>query len=302
MLLKGRTIPSELLVLRYLSTRMELTEKDKMRYFNLEKGFEGELKLDQLLEDHTEERYIINDLLLEINNSHFQIDTLIISQEAIYLIDVKNFQGDYCLEAEKLYSLPTNREYKNPITQLKRSESLFRQLLQNLKVNYLTEASVIFINPEFTLFQAPPNLPMILPTQISRFFKTLNNTPSILNDGHKKLAQTLISLHQSKNPYSITAEYNYDKLQKGVYCKSCNSFLTTIKNSELICRNCGGREKINLAVLRNIEEFKMLFPERKITTQSISEWCNVDLDKRTFRRILQKNYTAFGKTKDTYYE
>lgn len=302
MLLKDRSESDELLAMRYLHTRTELTEKEKYHYLNLEKGYEGELKFDQLAESLQEERYIINDLLLEVNNSYFQIDTLIISQGVIHLLEIKNFQGDCYIENDKLYAVTTGREYKNPVDQLKRNATLFRQLLQNLKQSYLVEASVIFINPEFTLYQAPKDQPIVFPTQVNRFLKDLNKTPSKLNDGHKKLSQKLISLDKIKNQFTALPKYNYDQLQKGIYCKTCKSFQVSIKNNNFVCGKCGEHEKINLAILRNIEEFKLLFPDRKITTKSIYEWCNVDLNKRTICRILKKNYAAFGNTSDTYFK
>jgi hypothetical protein len=217
MLLKSRAESHELLIMRSLNTRFELTEKEKFHYLNLEKGYEGEVNFDLLAESLQEEEFIINELLLEVNNSYFQIDTLIISQGVIHLLDIKNYQGDCYLKSDKLYSFVTDREYKNPIDQLKRSATLFRQLLQNLKQNYLVDASVIFINPEFNLYQAPMDQPIILPTQVNRFLRDLNKTPSKLNEDHKKLAQKLISLHQTKNPFTVLPNYNYNQLQKGIY-------------------------------------------------------------------------------------
>ncbi len=302
MLLKGRSESKGLMAMRYLNTRIELTKKEKFHYLNLEKGYEGELKFDLLAKNLQEERFIINDLLLELNNSHFQIDSLIISQGVIHLLDIKNFEGDCYLESDKLFSVTTGREYKNPVNQLKRCATLFRQLLQNLQQNYPVEASVIFINPEFTLYQAPMDQPIFLPTQVNRFFRDINNTPSTLNEAHQKLAQKLISLHQTKNQFTLLPEYSYDQLKKGVYCKNCRSFQVTIKNSDFVCNNCGEQERIEQAILRNVKEFKQLFPDRDITTQSIYEWCKVDLCKKTIRRILKKNYTVFGKTRGTYYK
>ncbi|MEH7417981.1 NERD domain-containing protein [Neobacillus drentensis] len=302
MLLKGRSESYELLMMRFLNARMELADEEKWHYLSLEKGFEGEVKFDLFAESLQEERYIINDLFLKVNNSYFQIDSLIISQGVIHLLDVKNFQGDFYLESDKLIAVKNDREYKNPIVQLKRSASLLRQLLQTLKLNYLVEASVIFINPEFTLYRAPMELPIILPTQLNRFFNDLNKTPSKLNDGHKKLAQTLISLHQTKNPFTILPKYNYEQLKKGVYCKICMSFEVSIKNNEFVCEKCGCHEKIEEAILRHTKELMLLFPDRKITTQSIYEWCNVGLNKRTFSRALKKHFTAYGVTSDTYYK
>lgn len=301
MLVKRRSEPVELMSIRYLNTRMELTEKEKLQYSNLEKGYEGEVKFDRLAEILQEERLIINDLLLEVNNSYFQIDTLIISESMIHLLEIKNFQGDWYLESDKLYTVTAGREYKNPVYQLKRSAALLRQLLQTLKQNYPVEASVVFINPEFTLYQAPMDQPIVLPTQVNRFIKDLNKTPSNLNDGHTKLAQHLMSLHQPKNPFTVWPKYHFEQLKKGIHCKTCKSLPLTIKSKDLVCKKCGGNEKIEQAILRNIKEFQLLFPERKLTTQNIYEWCNLDLSKRTICRVLKKNYTALGSTSNTYY-
>lgn len=301
MKLKSRTESDELLKMRFLNTRMELAQEEKLHYFNLEKGYEGEVKFDRMAEILQEERYIINDLLLKINNSYFQIDTTLISQEVIRLLDIKNFEGDFCLERDRFYAVKTGREYKNPIGQLNKCASQFRQLLHDLKLHFLVEASVIFINPEFTLYNAQMGDPIILPNQVNRFIKSINNTSSKLNDGHKNLAKQLISFHQTKNPFSQVPNYQYEQLKKKIYCKFCYSFSVSLKNHIFVCGKCGGHETVEDAILRNVREIQLLFPERKITTASIYEWCNVDLTQRTFCRVLKKNLTAFGKTSDSYY-
>ena len=43
---KSRTKSSELLILKSLNTRMNLSVKDKQHYFNLKKGYEGEVEFD----------------------------------------------------------------------------------------------------------------------------------------------------------------------------------------------------------------------------------------------------------------
>lgn len=304
MLLKKRNESDELLAMRSLNKRMELTEKEKFRYQNLEKGYAGEVKFDMLikgLQDFQEERIILNDLLLEVNNSYFQIDSLIISQSVIHLLDVKNYEGDYYLESDNLYSVLTGRENKNPVDQLKRSATLFRQLLQIIKQSHLVEASVVFINPEFTLYHASKDQPIILPTQVNRFLKDFNNTSSTLNDGHKKTAQKLISLHQTKNPFFTLPKYTYEHLRKGIYCKNCGSFLVSKRNNNFVCEVCGEVETIEQAILRNVKEFKLLFPDNRITTQCIFEWCKADLSKRTVSRVLKKNFTSYGNTRETFY-
>ncbi|WP_416151609.1 nuclease-related domain-containing protein [Salipaludibacillus sp. HK11] len=302
MLLKKRTESDELLIMRYLNKRMQFNEKEKFHYLNSEKGYEGDVKFDQYTENLNEERFILNDLLLEVNNSYFQIDTLIISQGIIQLIDIKNYEGDCYLESDKLYSVKTGREYKNPINQLNRRETLLSQLLENLKYTYLVESSVVYINPEFTLYQAPMDQPIIFRSQVNRFINELNKSPSQLNSRDKDVARKLISLHHPKNPFHVHPSYNYEQLQKGVYCNNCNSHFMSIKNHDFVCESCGEHEKIQMSILRHVKEFRLLFPERKITTNAIYEWCNANLNKKTVCKVLKKNFTAEGKTKETYYK
>lgn len=302
MLLNERMESEELLTLRFLNARTKLTESEKQHYQNLERGLEGERRFDALLLTYfQEERLVMNDLLFELNKTYFQIDTLILSQNTIYLLDIKNFYGDWYLESDKLLTVATNREYTNPINQLKRCMILFKQLLQNLKHSYLLEASVIFVNPEFTLYQAPLNQPIILPNQVNRFLFDLNQTSSKLNEGHRKLAQQLLALNQTKNPFTELPKFDYNSLQKGIYCKQCQSFLMSIKYDYYECKNCGMKESIHSAVLRSVEEFKLLFPDQKVTTRNISNWCNGGLNRKTFYRVLNNNYIRTGLSNDTYY-
>jgi hypothetical protein len=87
---KPRTEREEIAILRSLNARMKLPDDDKRNYLNLKKGFEGEVKFDSLTEKLDCDCLILNDLLLEVNKSKFQIDTVVI-QDTLYLFDVKNY-------------------------------------------------------------------------------------------------------------------------------------------------------------------------------------------------------------------
>jgi hypothetical protein len=243
----------------------------------------------------------LNDLLLKINNTLFQIDTLIIFQNTITFFEVKNYEGDFYLVADKFYT-KSKSEIKNPLLQLKRSESLLRQLLQSLGFQIPIQAWVVFINPEFTLYQAPLSEPIIFHSQLHRYLKKLDMTPSKLNGMHKKLADQLISLHIEESPYKWLPSYDDQQLQKGITCAVCHSFLISVSGTKCVCDQCKHEEAVETAVLRIVEEFKLLFPDRKITTNVIYEWCKVIPSKRRISRILVKNFKAAGALKLTYYE
>src|SRR5690606_27323130 len=135
----------ELEVLEVLDARMQLSEKDKQHLYKLKKGYEGELAFDELTRNLRCDCLVLNDLLLQVGNTTFQIDTLLIA-DMLYLFEVKNHEGDFYFENDRILT-KTNYEITNPVNQISRSESLLRQLLQTLSVTTQINSSVVFINP-----------------------------------------------------------------------------------------------------------------------------------------------------------
>lgn len=301
MLYKTRTESLELQILRSLNTRMDLTDKDKQHYFNLKKGYEGELMFDALTENLQCDCLILNDLLLKMNHTLFQIDTIIIFPEKIYLFEVKNFEGDFYYDGDRIY-MKSKTEISNPLIQLNRGESLFRRLLHYHGFNIEIDASVVFINPEFTLYQTPLNKPFILPTQLNRYLKRLNTISSKLNDRHTMLAEQLVSLHILDTPYNQLPSYDYGQLQKGITCAKCNSFSISVNRTHSVCMKCGFEEVAANAIMRSVEEFRLLFPNQKITTNVIHDWCKLINSKKRIHRLLEKNYKMVGTNRWSFYE
>lgn len=300
MFYKPRTKPTDLIFLNALNNRMDFNSEERRHYLNLKKGYEGELLFDSLTEKLQCQCLILNDLLLEINNTTFQIDTLIIVQGKILLYEVKNYEGDYYYESDKLYKKP-KFEVINPLHQLSRSESLLRQLLLNNGYNLPIEASIVFINPKFTLYQAPLDKPIIFPTQIKNYLSRLNITPSKLTKKQQELANQLLALHITDSPYKYIPVFDYAQLRKGIYCPKCYSYSTIIGRKKFTCKICQYEELLDESALRTIEEFKTLFPNVKITTNAIHDWCQV-LPKIRIRKILLHNFTKIGNHRWSYYE
>ncbi len=223
---------------------------------------------DALTEKLQFECLIVNDLLLKKNNTAFQIDSLIILSDTVYLFEIKNFDGDFYYESDRLF-MKNKTEINNPLNQLNRCESLLRQLLQSLGFHSSINASVVFINPEFTLYQSPLNKPFIFPTQIQRFLHNLDKSPSKLNVKHKQLADKLIAQHITDSPFSQLPSYQFNQLRKGLTCGKCKSFSVSVRGAQCICPDCGYTEKAAASIMRSVQEFKLLFPEQKVTTNAI---------------------------------
>ncbi|WP_188206921.1 NERD domain-containing protein [Alkalibacillus aidingensis] len=301
MIYKKRTQSKELTILKSLDNRMELPTNYKQNFLNLLKGYEGEVKFDSLTEKLQCDCLILNDLLFNTNNTTFQIDSLMITLKTLYLFEVKNFEGDYYYENDKFFKR-NNYEILNPLHQLSRCKSLFSQLLYKQKIDFFIQANVVFINPEFMLYQSPKGQPMIFPPQINRYLSKFNSISSKLNKHHKRIADELISLQTTENPYNNLPPYEYRHLRKGIICPKCNSFSIVHEKIQSICEECGHKEKTSTAVLRNVNELKLHFPEEKITTPIIYDWCNHQISERKIRTTLEKNYKKKGQKRWVYFE
>ncbi|WP_163969404.1 nuclease-related domain-containing protein [Oceanobacillus halotolerans] len=298
---KRRTKSTELLILSLLYSRLMLSTKDKHYFINLQKGYEGEVEFDAWTKQLQCDCLILNDLLIHSNNTVFQVDSLIISSEVIYLFEVKNYEGDYYYEGENFYKKPMH-EILNPLHQLGRCESLLRQLLRKHGFSIPIKSYVIFINPEFTLYQAPLDKPIIYPTQIPQFMKKLNSISTKLTDRHKQLAKRLVKLHMNESPYNKLPSYDYTQMTKGIMCLECQSFAISIVGRKCVCNDCGNKETAATAVMRAVKEFQLLFPEKKITSSIIHEWCKVVPFQKMIRNILNQHFVKVSDKRWTYYK
>lgn len=298
---KARSESDELKILRILNTRMDLSAEEKKYYSNLEKGYEGEVQFDLLTEKIQSECIVLNNLFLKINNILFTVNTLIIFQDAIYLLMVKNYEGEFIFKNERLESTSGN-EMKDPLGQLKQNETLFLLLLKNLGYNLSVKAHVVFVNPEFTLFQAPLNQTFIFPAQLNRFLKKLNRQRSVLTNSHKMLAEKLVFLHQTKSSNTCFPAYEFSKLKKRITCKKCSTCSLCVRGRKLVCNDCGYEEEVEAAVMRSVEEIRLLFPDWKITTNIVHEWCGVIDSKKRINRILKRNFEIVGVHQWSYYK
>ncbi|MGM8213630.1 nuclease-related domain-containing protein [Virgibacillus sp. W0430] len=114
--------------------RAQIEKEIARRY----KGFIGEQKVDYLLKQLPASYVKLQDICLNVHGKELQIDTLIISSHAIYLIEVKNYDGtitfDTVLKQFIRHDGQAETGFRYPITQAERS-------VLNLKL-WLSERSL----------------------------------------------------------------------------------------------------------------------------------------------------------------
>jgi len=293
----------ELQLLQYLQPRMTFSPQETVRYETLQKGYLGEIAFYNLVKNNAVSGNFLFDLRLASNGTEFQIDSLYIENDSLTIFEVKNYEGDFFVEKDKWYVAHSKQEIRNPLTQLQRSEFLLRHLLKKSYPNLSIKTCIVFINKAFTLYQAPLGLPAIFPTQLTRFLERISSNRSGISARITAIANHLASLHVAKSSYEKLPIYSYSKLRRGLTCEiTCGEFLERYTNRLLICSKCGQTTMIDEAIFNNIMEYSVLFPDRKITTNEMHQWCNIVKSKTTIREVLKQYFEQIPNNRYTYYK
>src|SRR5690625_1035022 len=294
--------PWPLLIFEALDSRREMSSDELERYRRLEKGFFGEkMLLDQLNSIDRSKVLPLFDFLFEIENQEVQIDCILLTSETIFLLEVKNYSGDYYIKNNKIYHLNTNLEIYNPITQLERTEFLFKKLLQEMRIKFSVRSYVIFVNPKFFLYQSPIQSRFIHYGQIDRFLSKATHHEGRLTSRVVKLKEELSKRKKDRSKYEVLPEYKLEDLRRGLFCKKCQSGLVRKGQLFLYCNRCKCKFHLYDMLLYSIAQFHLLFPEKKITTKQITDWCG-NLFSRVFvSRFLKRHLRMKPNGSQTYY-
>lgn len=285
-----------------LQKRKALTKDQQNLLRHLNNGHEGEKHFFQMLQDHLQcDPIQLYDLHLKVGGSECQIDSLLIFQHEILLFEIKNYQGDFLIDHNKWYKLP-KREIKNPLHQLQRTELILKQFLHENNMPLTIQSHLVFINPEFHLYQASQNLPAIFPTQLKRFIYKLKNIPSERHKRHHQFVQSLKNRHVKTSAFESNILYDYQDLKKGITCEKCHGIMEMYNNGQLMhCATCKNIDYANQSILKSINDFRTLFPEQKLTVKQISSWLGSDISDFRIRTVPSNNFKTEGKGKNTHY-
>lgn len=295
------TVPATLLFYEALFPRKSFSSKEKLRYKQVHKGFIGEKTLASLLEEASEKVIPLFGALFESDGNEFQIDCIILTSNTVYLIEVKNYSGDYQMKNNQLFNLRTKRQIYNPLSQIERAELLFSRLLKELQINIEVRSYCLFINNNFTLYEAPRQLPIIYPTQVERFLQTMNREAPPLTEHVAQLAQLLNSQIKESSAYEQRPDYCLSELKGGVFCKQCLLPLQRSGHRCFSCRHCEARYSPKEVILYSVAQFHLLFPEEKITTKTIHEWTGQVMSRTFISGFLRRKLRLHRKGKYSYY-
>ena len=286
--------PPTLQIMEAMDARVALKSDGKKYLENLRKGYEGEIQFIGKLSALQCPHILLNDLMVHPKFSgQIQIDSLLIIKDSIILYEVKNYSGNWTYGTETFKNDAI--EIPNPMIQALRTKNNFKQLIREFGYpNMNVEVCVVFIHPEFTLYQAPFNKNMIFHSQISDHMSHLEQFAKPLSWVFDELITFLGTV---KLPPEIFKRqippYEYADFKKGIRCEKCNQILRRKSQRVSYCSICKSDSYNNDGVVRAIEEFRLLFPEKKLTGRLLMDWTDNTLSHTRCKVILKEARSDF---------
>lgn len=219
---------------------------------NYQKGFEGERKLDYYLQSLPQQFAILNDITLTIFSKQFQIDSLIINAHAIFIIEVKNFEGPVTFDMIQNQFIKGDGEkirgYKHPLIQVETIHHHLQSWLQKRNLTGLPIYYFIAFAERSTVYHVTGDV-----EPIRKVVSYADEIPLRLMKNEDYLARNTSENNQLKNRIiqAIMREcedFDYDVVEKlgvrkkdilpGVHCPICGTLGMERLNRRWSCTKC----------------------------------------------------------------
>lgn len=261
-----------------------------------QKGYEGELAVDYYLKLLPTANYIIiQDLTLRANDQTFQMDNLILTENAMYIVEVKNFLSNvsYHTLTDTFVLDNGRRTYgtKNPINQAKIQKEKLRIWLNLHNLPDIPIHCFAVISDSQTVLEvvgAPTENSKLIShgEQISWKIQAIENQYNeTSNFQHQKIGYKLVNAASDFNK-DILKEYPIDvsEILPGVKCAGCNILGMQQSGWTWKCPKCGIEDKF--AAQKTINEYLLLI-KPWITNKECKNLLGLS-SRHTCLRILRK--------------
>lgn len=264
-------------------------------------GFRGEESLDYYLNELEDESYsIFHDIRLPLNNHHFQIDILLLSNHFALIIEVKNISGTLHFDHTFNQLIRTNAKGKeegflDPFSQVDQQSRQLQKWFQQQKLPIIpVETLIVIANPStiikastghFTQYQKLCHSVKLV--QKIKWFenKYINNNEAISAKGRKKLDKTLLKTNTPLN-IDILKRFNisHADIITGVACSACSYNPVQHIHGKWHCPQCKFISKTNH--IQALQEYFLLI-HPSITNQQFRNFTQI-----TSRFIANRILTA----------
>ncbi|WP_176167231.1 nuclease-related domain-containing protein [Mesobacillus jeotgali] len=313
MIAKNRLIPREIIIYEAILKRLPLNHPRKAEFENKlslkRAGYKGEKELDYHISqiDHSK-LTILHDLRIPYNDTHFQIDTLLISNSLIIPVDSKYYAGtlEFYPEFNQMIQYLNGNEkvYPDPILQTKIQARQLKAFLKSHQFSSppfeplvaITNSQALIKNPTQSnevsqrVFKSPGIFYKIVP-YLEKYQKEILTDPDL-----KKIVKLLLRKH---TPYLPNLkELPYSELQKGVECPACHAIGMERLHSQWGCRKCGFTSKD--AHVAALKDYFLLYGH-SATNSQLRDFLGISSIHQTRRMLSKLDLNTSGELKGRTY-
>lgn len=300
MIVKERDFPVNLLFLQAIERRLDENHPSMPRVKELIakqiKGYKGESAIDYPLSILPGQDYrILHSVSLQFQNQNFHIDTLLLTNNFISLLEVKNMGGT--IHFDRKFNQLTQtymgnvKYYQCPIIQVSNQERLLKQWMEQFDFPSIPITSFVVISNPSCMIQVDPgdkstNQKVIhghfLPTKIEQQ-QVISNKKILSTNLIQNLVSIIINHHKVK-PTLTLKQLNIiqTELLLGVQCSNCSAIPMQSTHSYWHCPKCKNKSKD--AHIPALRDYCLLFSET-ISNKEAREFLRVP-STSVMKRIL----------------
>ena len=277
--------------------RVDFTEQEKFIFYRQTLGDEGERVVSEMIQGLIRSDYYwLEDLYFKHFSGHVQIDGLLISDQGVYLLEVKNLVGEYVYEdgvwRKNGYEL--DRDY---FTQIKRASEIVRAVLRSLGFQVPVLSKLILASDmDNVKFIDDPGEQVLRRWEVKPYIEKLmkESARGVKTIDSSTVREAILGLKAEAPPVK-ELDLQGRQVLLGILCDHCNSKMDLGSSRyHAVCRVCGYFENREKCILRSICEFSVLFPNLPPNSANICWFLGDSRLKDYLRRILNK-YFKFSK-------
>lgn len=248
-------------------------------------GFNGECHVDRFLKqvNFTEPYAILKEVNLKSESHSFiSIDTLIITQSYICVLEIKTIKGILKFQSNPPQLLKdvdrVITPLKCPEQQLNRNVKRLNKWLEKYGISLPIHSYIVLPYSKTHVALPPKFAKIIMGCDISSYIEELNEyLPIISRETFDKLVSLINECQTSYFPPPLSYRYpiKYDHIQKGLLCSFC---FTTIKE-EKKCPSC--KKSTKHAKKEAVEDWFYLWKD-SITTRECMEFIGLNEDAASY--------------------
>ncbi len=268
-------------------------------------GISGEKSLGFPLSFLDDKRFsIYHDLRFFDGVHYFQIDTLVLTQHYLLILEVKNISGTLMFDRtfNQFIRISDTKEeaFPNPLTQVERQRSQLRALLQKMNIPEVPIETLIVVANRRAVLKATEEVQFIsskvirgefLPTKVNLLDKRYGDERLTVKEV-RKLGRILVKLHEPLDRdvlkrFSISP----DELIVGVACPACARLAMQRLHGRWFCELCGAHSRD--AHLRALQDYALIV-SREITNQEARRFLRMDSVSATSKMLRAMNLQCEG--------